>query len=586
MNITDYVNNASKIDLFHGKVSIKFDYSIVNADEIIYKYLGTNSGREFISLIHPEDLPDFLECVEHLDEGTQHLIIRFISQDEKYRAVYIIMNKGNSTIDMEMIDVANNHKKFDNLRDTSFKCKKIMNYSDNLYFEYFYDTKIVNVYEYVNERSVGHFYKNIEEIREEVINSNRYNNKQKHEFAILYNALIEGTDNFSVTVEGSIFGIEKCILEIKGGVVYKYGVKYVFVAVIKKTEYEKAETEEKYYKTRHAVEQNTGTYNKRAITELAVDVLATSGDKRRYVIMMDIDDFKNVNDTYGHMVGDEVIAKTAEVIKRYVGERGYVGRFGGDEFFIITDKIADEESLVYMLKTIKKNLAWDCQALVPDFTVTTSMGVACYPEDGRTYDELFLIADKCLYLAKTKGKNRYVIYRPALHGNLENVKSSKMLPLNSLFEDNYHMCSVVMSLMNDIGDENVTVERCLARIRQEFAIDGICVYQGEEYERTISSGEYVDVIEKADFLADEKMEALFDVNGMITANKIINVKEKWPQAYEKLERQGNLGMFIVKQGDIAVSYDLFERARKWSDLDRGMLMMIGKSVIQKVRNLE
>ena len=118
--ITQYVDNKSKIKVFHGKISIKFDYSIVNAEENIYKFLGKNSGRLFTAMIHPDDLPMFLQCVSDLDNGTQHLTLRFISEDEVYRYFYIIMNKSPKSIDMDMIDIANNHEKFDNLRDTSF----------------------------------------------------------------------------------------------------------------------------------------------------------------------------------------------------------------------------------------------------------------------------------------------------------------------------------------------------------------------------------------------------------------------------------------------------------------------------------
>ncbi len=585
MNITQNVNDKSKTKLFHGKMSLKLDYSIVNADETIYKYLGTNSGRPFTALIHEDDLQGFMDAAERLDEGEQHLVIRFISIDEKYRVIYLIMNKGKNSIDLEIIDIANYHNKFDNLRDTSFKCKKLMNYSEYIYFEYFYGNRMINIYEYTNDRSIGHFNKSVDELYEEVMNGNNYVAKQKQEFMVLYDGLVEGKDNISAHVDGSIFGLENCTLDIRGGIVWKDSKKYLFTAVVKRIVSEKAESEEKYYKTSAAVDLVTGTYNKRAISELAVDVLANADGKRCYVIMLDIDDFKNVNDTFGHMVGDEVIIKTAEVLKRYVNERGYVGRFGGDEFFIITDKIKDEESLVYMLKTIKKNLAWDCEALVPGFNVTLSMGISCYPEQGMTYDELLLIADKCLYIAKNKGKNRHTIYRPETHGDLEQIKSDRAVVTNAIFEDNYHMCSVTMSIINDILDKNVSVNRCLEQIAQEFAIEGIAIYIGNTYKRSYSFGEYKNPVENAEFFNDEESKSLYDINGAICINRLNGIKDRWPGAYAQLERQGNLGIFVIKQDDVAISYDLFGRLRKWSDLDKGLLMMMSKALINKVREL-
>ncbi|MBQ9119071.1 MAG: GGDEF domain-containing protein [Lachnospiraceae bacterium] len=586
MNITSYVNNDSQFQLFHGKMSIQFDYSIVNADEKIYKYLGCNSGRPFTTLVHPDDLPAFYECVERLDEGTQYLTLRFFSIDEKYRFLYVIMNKGKDSIDMEIVDIANNHKKFDMLRDGAFKNKKFMNYSDNIYFEYFYDSRTINIFEYVNDRGIVLFNRNIDVLYNEIVNSRSYTKKQKQGFGLLYDSLTEGKDNLSLSLDGSIFGIAKCMLDIKGGIIYKYGKRLLFAAVVNKTEYEQAEeSEDRYYKSSHAIDLATGVYNKRAISELAVDILSSLDGKRHYVMMIDIDDFKNVNDTYGHMTGDEVIVKTAELFKRYVGERGYVGRFGGDEFFVITDNIADEESLTYMLKTIRKNLSWDCRDIVPDFEITTSIGVACYPEAGKTYDELLMIADKCLYLAKTKGKNRYIIYRPELHGDIENIKSNKMVALNNFYEDNYQLCSIAMSVMSDIRDPNVSVEWCIDRIRQEFGIDGVAIYQGKDFIRTISAGEYPAPLTDAAFLNDSTKDALFDMNGVLCVNKLLSIKEKWEDIYQKLEAQGNVNLFITKEDSIAVSYDLFSRFRKWSNVERGLLMMIGKALIKKLADI-
>lgn len=582
MNITELVNNDCKSKLSHGKISIKFDYSIVNADENIYRFLGSNSGRPFTAIIHQDDLDGFYECVENLDKGTQYMLAKLCSIDEKYRYVYVIMDKGPNSIDMQLSDVANNYDKYDKFRDNVFKSKKLMNYSHYLYFEYFYENQIVNIFEYINDRSIVHFTKNIEEINEEVLSSKRYTSKQKQEFSVLYESMIEGTDNLSLCVDGSIFGFDKCILEINGGIVYKYGKKQQFAGTVNKVKYDDAETDEKYYRTSHAIDLATGVYNKRAISELAIDILAASENKCRYVIMMDIDDFKDINDTYGHMTGDDVIAKAAEVLKTYVGERGYVGRFGGDEFFVITDKIPDEEGLTYLLKTVRKNMNWDCEKIAPGANVTTSMGIACYPSDGKTYDELLMIADKCLYLAKAKGKNRYIIYRPNLHGDIENVKSSAQFTLNTLFEDNYHMCSVAMSVLSDIRDKNVSVDRCMDRIRQEFAIEAVSVYSGEEYKRILSSGEYTNPIMKAEFFNDNTLNKLIDSNGMLCVNKLLNLKEKWSNAYEKLEEQGNQGLLIVRDSNIIVSYDLLERARKWSDIDKGLLLMIGKAMIERI----
>ena len=80
----------------------------------------------------------------------------------------------------------------------------------------------------------------------------------------------------------------------------------------------------------------TGLLNKKAVTEAVIDALAeadTLNDRRTlYLAVMDIDDFKNVNDTYGHYFGDEVIAGFAAELRKNIGDKGIIGRIGGDEF--------------------------------------------------------------------------------------------------------------------------------------------------------------------------------------------------------------------------------------------------------------
>ena len=77
----------------------------------------------------------------------------------------------------------------------------------------------------------------------------------------------------------------------------------------------------------------------------------------RWLVIIDIDDFKHINDTYGHIFGDQVIRRVAEIMQVLVGQRGVIGRFGGDEYVILLEKVETREQLKTLLKTIAKNFA-------------------------------------------------------------------------------------------------------------------------------------------------------------------------------------------------------------------------------------
>ena len=122
-----------------------------------------------------------------------------------------------------------------------------------------------------------------------------------------------------------------------------------------------------------------------------------------YLYIFDIDNFKKVNDTYGHMTGDEVLKKVAKATKDAVGNKGSIYRYGGEEFVVLTD-YRDEVSVIKMAEDIRKNveaLKWD-----NGMNITISLGIANSREERENVLE---VADKHLYVSKTTGKNKVTL---------------------------------------------------------------------------------------------------------------------------------------------------------------------------------
>lgn len=154
--------------------------------------------------------------------------------------------------------------------------------------------------------------------------------------------------------------------------------------------------------------------DKRAINRYAED--AVENGEEPAIVMVDIDNFKNFNDTYGHPFGDQVIASVADVIKRVVGSHGVAGRVGGDEFMIVLKDYGDELGMRNYLRGIRTNVMALFQDKLESNRITCSIGVARGGIDANNFMELYRIADRALYIAKQKGRNRYIIYKPELHG--------------------------------------------------------------------------------------------------------------------------------------------------------------------------
>lgn len=138
--------------------------------------------------------------------------------------------------------------------------------------------------------------------------------------------------------------------------------------------------------------------------------------------IVDLDNFKSVNDNYGHRVGDQVLSRVSASLEGFVAEDGLVGRFGGDEFLILYfksneyDRIHDFFDEMYRGGTLfRKNVRVDELSLY----LTATTGSASYPENAGDYDSLFALVDKTLYRGKSKGRNCYIIYVKEKHENLE-----------------------------------------------------------------------------------------------------------------------------------------------------------------------
>lgn len=597
MNITEYFSEEDhNPSIYRGRMTLKEGYYIADADESCYRYLGMNSALPFTALVHPEDAASVREALEQVKEGAQHLIFRMKCRDESYRFMYALVSLdgrmlgGFAAIDVQLLDIMRIYDKYDANFSRLVKYRKLMSLSDKMYFEYSYEDGSITIYEYLNERGVIRFQKSLELLREEVLESGKYSFRQKAEFEDLLEYLKNYSENIDMEVDGELFGLPVGYLRLKGGIVYRRTAKWMMVATVTVTG--ESKQDEKYYMSRHAFDSATSVYNKRAIAELAMDLIAGAKDRPVFFSIIDIDDFKNINDTYGHMAGDEIIAKVAEVLRSIIGDRGYVGRFGGDEFVVVTDRIDDSEELLYAFKTIRKHIAWLSTAEFSNVEVTTSIGIARYPEDADNYENLFKIADKCLYLAKAKGKNRFILYQKELHESFDMTPVSEKKTVKKLPDIYLSSCRAVADILGNMGEnDRESFDRSVKGLLQSYGIDRLGIYAGENYERRYIVGGSDAPMDDLAFIRNPRIAELFDENGVFIRNKRLPFKESDPAFYEILEKHGTEGFLIVKvelagQPPVAVAYGIIQRLRKWAENEKGLLYIAAQIIARRYLELE
>ncbi|MDI6641540.1 MAG: GGDEF domain-containing protein [Elusimicrobiota bacterium] len=161
----------------------------------------------------------------------------------------------------------------------------------------------------------------------------------------------------------------------------------------------------------------TGLFLRRYFLErLEEEVLRAKRYKNKFaVIMIDIDYFKKVNDTYGHQAGDFVLKSLAGIFESNLHKGDLIGRYGGEEFVVCLPYTKPDEckKVAENIRSIVENTSFVYDG--KNIHITISLGIAYYPEDAQSKDELIVASDKAMYFAKQLGRNRTVEFRRENH---------------------------------------------------------------------------------------------------------------------------------------------------------------------------
>ena len=155
----------------------------------------------------------------------------------------------------------------------------------------------------------------------------------------------------------------------------------------------------------------TGLPNMRLGKDRVASAIALARRNKTTVALLylDLDDFKEINDSHGHSIGDQVLIKTAERMTHCVRETDTVARIGGDEFIIVLNQAGEKTAIIKSVEKIITTLTGSLRISGQDLYISVSIGIALYPDHGQTPDDLIKNADEAMYLVKRKGKNKYAI---------------------------------------------------------------------------------------------------------------------------------------------------------------------------------
>ncbi|GCF89341.1 MULTISPECIES: bifunctional diguanylate cyclase/phosphodiesterase [Shewanella] len=157
----------------------------------------------------------------------------------------------------------------------------------------------------------------------------------------------------------------------------------------------------------------TGLPNRTLLLEtIAVTIQRSRVHKRSFALMfIDLDRFKNINDSLGHALGDQFLARIARILERFVGDKGTVSRLGGDEFVILADTVHTPDQAADFVDKLLLQLNVPIQLNEHAIHPAASIGISIYPEDGNSAEDLIRHADIAMYSAKAAGSNQWAFFK-------------------------------------------------------------------------------------------------------------------------------------------------------------------------------
>ena len=322
--------------------------------------------------------------------------------------------------------------------------------------------------------------------------------------------------------------------------------------------------------------------NKKAIIEYAKQRLSHP-ELYTYLVILDLDNFKMVNDTFGHMFGDQVLFAFTDIINKAMGSHGVVGRLGGDEILIVTKDICGKAALRPFLREIRTNVELAYKGKLQGISLTCSMGAAAYPEHADSYEAVMALADKMLYLAKDKGRNRYLIYTPELHQDYVNKSGSGVSrPRQPIRE--YNNIGILQYMLQEyLVKQTSCNDYVFEQIGRSFRLSEVlCIYShGDIGFRWSSDGsglrpEDMEFLDVEDPFLDQ-----VDENGLYLMDGRYLIQEEFPQLYEKLvARKIEAAIFyrMIKNGrpDGYVLFAKHQLRQKWSEYETIALAVAAK----------
>ncbi len=439
--------------------------SLSYANDAFYRFLrlspenGQQETLHLSQIVHPEDLPGLKALLNEKATCNEmaHMEYRIQTVDGKtiwvaFNASKIDDHDGVSVMLCVFMDITKLKSIQQALEMEKERYRIVAGFSKDLLFEY--DIELDSLYFFNSENEVHRFDHRFSSFRDTMVEQKKILPEDLPVFNQMCDQMESGISEFTFELRCCILSKHYAWTRIQGKTICnEENIPMKVIGRLTNIDEQKREIEGLIEKAQF--DTLTGLYN-RGTTEMLIQKAILQGNNRQHAfIIADLDRFKNINDTLGHMIGDNVLTEVSSQLRSIMRDSDIVGRMGGDEFIIFLKNIGSSQAIRRKAKEIC-NIFRKTYVGRNNQPISGSVGVALYPHDGKTFDELFAKADIALYGAKRRGKDRYMLYS----SDIEPIGSVSKPMTQPLQGEDFKLA--LQELVNSAADPEYSIEQLLA----------------------------------------------------------------------------------------------------------------------------
>ena len=565
------------------QASIDDEYNVGVASKSFLSYFESVDVRclRLIDFVHPDEVSEFKAFMSGKINGVSRRIFRLKRNTNEYRYNVVKLCHEDNALkdkgyrDIEIIDIEDTVLLNEKIVSDLEKMRLLFGMTDEYMFNYNKVTNVLKIFHYDELKRVIDYNMDIDEWSDEMLQKRYVADSERGLFKAFIIALKDYNQSISTKINCSIRTHGNIIETLRfTGIYYNSSIEGEgeIIGRILSDGATARSNEALELMDELQYDSLTKVYNKKAITEYAINTLKENKRNRTIIVILDVDHFKSVNDTYGHMYGDKILARVGQRLKEVVGEDGVVGRIGGDEFMIVLNGINDDQMLRGVLRAMRTQIKWEFSEEFTDFMITCSIGASIYPNNGTDFEELFKKADHCLYIAKEKGRDRYVFFRDELHRESYEASVEKKDSQSISSRENKELEYLGKFFAEVAIDREKAIRDMFAHMKTAYNIDSIDIYYGDGLKAVYSFGADADKNDDAMYVYSSEFKEMLGNNRSINVSFLRKIMDNAPDFCTEMKKRSILSTIqciIGSQDDIKglITFNKKIEASQWADYE-------------------